>query len=323
MRKALIVGIDYYPVLGSLSGCVSDAVAMDALLRRNDDMTVNFNTRLITGPVDQPVLERRTLKQEVRRLFADESEIALFYYAGHGFLEDVGGYLITGECEHGDDGLSVAELMTLASSSPARNRVIILDSCHSGFAGNRADSPMAELREGTTILTASTSLQNASERDGHGIFTGLLIDALQGGAANLVGDVTVGSIYAHIDRALGPWAQRPVFKANVKNFMSLRRAQPAIPLSDLQSLPTLFPDPNTPLPLDPAYEPNRNAGEEALPLPDPAKNAIFKQLQRMVANALVVPDGSDSMYYAAMGNKGCRLTALGRHYHQLASNGCI
>jgi len=36
------------------------------------------------------------------------------------------------------------------------------------------------------------------------VFTGLLVDALSGGAANLVGDVTPGSVYAHIDQSLGP-----------------------------------------------------------------------------------------------------------------------
>jgi len=41
------------------------------------------------------------------------------------------------------------------------------------------------------------------------------VDALGGAAANLVGDVTPGSVYAHIDQSLGPWAQRPVFKTNV------------------------------------------------------------------------------------------------------------
>ena len=39
---------------------------------------------------------------------------------------------------------------------------------------------------------------------------------------NELGDVTPGSIYAYIDRSLGGWEQRPVFKANIKRFVSLR-----------------------------------------------------------------------------------------------------
>lgn len=323
MKKALMVGIDHYPHLTDLSGCVNDATAMENILKRNADRTVNFDTRLVTAGRGAPAVERSQLKQELRRLFADESEIALFYFAGHGYVEDVGGYLCTSECRQGDDGLSLAELMTLASRSPARNRVIILDSCHSGFAGNRADSPLAELRDGTTILTASTSLQTAQERDGRGLFTGLLLDALGGAAANLTGDITPGSLYSHVDLSLGPWMQRPVFKTNVKSFVSLRRAAPSIDLADLQALPALFPDPDMLYPLDPAHEPTRNDGQEQLPPPDPAKTVAFACLQRLASVDLVKPVGAKHMYFAAIEGQGCRLTALGRHYRRLAADGCI
>jgi hypothetical protein len=73
-----------------------------------------------------------------------------------------------------------------------------------------------------TIFTASTKGQYAAEANGGGVFTGLLIDALGGAAANLIGEVTPGGVYAHIDQSLGNWSQRPVFKTNVKKFVSLR-----------------------------------------------------------------------------------------------------
>lgn len=323
MRKALMVGIDHYPHLSDLGGCVNDASAMAAMLKRNADSTVNFDTRLITGKRDEPLVQRGQLKQALRELFACDGEVALFYFAGHGYVEDVGGYLCTGECHNGDDGLSLAELMTIASRSPARNRVIILDSCHSGFAGNRADSPLAELREGTTILTASTTEQTAKENNGRGVFTALVLDALDGAAANLTGQITPGSVYAHVDLALGQWMQRPVFKTNVKSFVSLRRAAPPVALADLQAIPALFARPDTVLALDPSFEPKRNPGEESLPAPDPARTQEFARLQRLCAVDLVDPVGSDHMYFAAMESKGCQLTALGRHYWQLATNGCI
>jgi uncharacterized caspase-like protein len=102
--------------------------------------------------------------------------------------------------------------MTLANSSKAKNKVIILDSCHSGVAGdNSTVAGKAEITNGVTILTASTAEQYALETPGggSGVFTSLLVDALNGAAANLVGDITPGSVYAHIDQSLGPWAQRP------------------------------------------------------------------------------------------------------------------
>ena len=57
--------------------------------------------------------------------------------------------------------------------------------------------------------------QYAIESKGTGVFTNLLVDALYGAASNLIGDVTPGSVYAHIDQSLGAWEQRPIFKTNV------------------------------------------------------------------------------------------------------------
>lgn len=88
----------------------------------------------------------------------------------------------------------------------------------------------------------STKGQYAAEANGGGVFTGLLIDALGGAAANLVGKVTPGGVYAYIDQSLGTWSQRPVFKTNVKTFVSLRQVQPPLALEDLQRISEFFPD---------------------------------------------------------------------------------
>lgn len=45
MRKALIVGIDYYVSIKPLSGAVNDAYSVKAVLERNADGTLNFATR--------------------------------------------------------------------------------------------------------------------------------------------------------------------------------------------------------------------------------------------------------------------------------------
>src|SRR3979411_2097670 len=86
----------------------------------------------------------------------------------------------------------------------------LLDSCYSGALGDHPiNRQVSEISEGMTILTASTKGQYAAEANGGGVFTGLLIDALGGAAAILVGAVTPGSVYAHIDQSLGTWSQRP------------------------------------------------------------------------------------------------------------------
>jgi hypothetical protein len=265
VRKALIVGIDYYPHIGNLSGAVNDAHAVKNILERNADGTLNFPTpHLLAGTGPGSEVSRPLLKDSIRKLFEDDAEIALFYFAGHGYIEDTGGFLCTSESESGDDGVALSDVMSLANKSSAKNKIIILDSCHSGAVGTNAiTQKVAEISDGVTILTASTANQYAMETTGggSGVFTSLLVDALSGSAANLVGAITPGSIYAHIDQSLGPWAQRPVFKTNVKTFVSLREATAPIELVKLQQLKDIFPSPTMIFDLDPSYEPHRSASK--------------------------------------------------------------
>jgi len=53
----------------------------------------------------------------------------------------------------------------------------------------------------------------------------------------------------------------PVFKTNVKTFVSLRKATPPISLEDLQALARHFPAPGYRFPLDPSFEPERSSDE--------------------------------------------------------------
>lgn len=317
MRKALVVGVDYYDSISNLFGCVNDAHSVKSVLERHGDGSLNFGIKLITATNEARKITRKELKNQITELFKDDSDIALFYFAGHGYIESTGGYLITSECENGDDGLSLDELLTIANSSPAKSKIIILDSCHSGIAGSPSTTGnSALLAEGVTILTASSATQYAQEKNGSGVFTSLLVDALSGGASNLVGDITPGSIYAHIDQSLGPWEQRPIFKTNVKNFTTLRKVQPPILLSDLKKITELFLDPGVEFRLDPSFEPDSAS-------PNEKNTEQFAILQKFNRINLVVPVGEDHMYYAAMNSKSCKLTVLGVHYWNLVTNNRI
>jgi hypothetical protein len=317
MRKALIVGIDHYEHIGNLGGCVNDAHEVKAMLDRHADGSVNFGTKLVVGTGPGAVITRVELKDAVRELFADDTDVSLFYFAGHGYIESTGGYLCGGECKTGDDGLPLSDIMSFANSSPARNRIIILDSCYSGALGDsHANKQISEIADGMPILTASTKGQYAAEKNGSGLFTGLLVDALGGAAANLVGEVTPGSVYAHIDQSLGSWSQRPVFKTNVKTFVSLRTVQPPLPLADLRRIAEFFLDAGHEFALDPSYEPEH-------PSADANNNAIFAILQKYNRVNLAVPVGAPHPYHAAIESKTMKLTALGEHYRRLVAAGLI
>lgn len=322
MKIALVVGINHYQYGSPLFGCVNDAYNVKSVLERNGNGTVNFDCKLMTASSSSDSISRATLKDNIEKLFNTDAQIAVFYFAGHGHIEATGGYLLASDSKRGDEGVSLSEILIMANKSPATNKVIILDSCHSGIAGLApTGDQLATLSEGLTVLTASTKDQYASEEDGSGVFTNLLVDALSGSAANLTGDITPGAIYAHIDQSLGAWEQRPVFKTNVKQFVSIRSVSPSIPLDELRRISELFPIPGYEFILNPTYEPEMKGRDKGMPLPIPEKVRIFALLQKYNRLNLLVPIDAPHMWHAAMESKSCRLTVLGEHYRRLAIKG--
>lgn len=318
MRIALIVGINHYAHGSSLYGCVDDAHAVQAVLARHGDGSVNFDCKMFTGTGPTDRVERALLKDRVDELFKTQADIALFYFAGHGHIEGTGGYLLATDSRRGDEGLSLSEILVMANRSPARNKIIVLDSCHSGIAGTPPSAgELASLSEGLTILTASAADQYATEENGRGVFTTLLVDALHGGAANLTGDITPGSIYAHVDQSLGAWEQRPIFKTNVRQFVSLRKVNPPISLDDLRRITEFFPQRGFEYRLDPTYEPELKGRDPGMPPPVLENTRNFALLQRYNRLNLVTPVDAPHMWHAAMQSKACKLTVLGEHYRRL------
>jgi hypothetical protein len=324
MRLALIVGINYYQQFPSLFGCATDAHSVGAVLARHGDGSVNFDCKLLTGTDSSRPVQRHDIKDGVSELFGTPAEIALFYFAGHGSIDAAGGYLLASDSQHPDEGLALADVLTLANLSPARNKVVLLDSCHSGIAGTSpAAGNLASLSEGLTVLAASTADQYASEESGRGVFTTLLVDALDGGAANLTGDITPGSVYSHIDQSLGAWEQRPVFKTNVRQFVSLRRVPPPIDLADLRRITEFFPLAGFEFELDPTFEPEMKGRDSDMPAPVAKNTEVFAILQQYNRLNLLVPVDAPHMWHAAMQGKACRLTVLGEHYRRLVEKGRI
>ncbi|WP_461255282.1 caspase family protein [Treponema sp. R80B11-R83G3] len=304
MSKALVVGIDDYPSF-PLQGCVKDAKAVAELLARNTDGSPNFDVKLEISPS----LNKGKLKAIISAFFEAEDAVSLFYFAGHGFLNEYGGYIVTPDYANYDEGISMSEILAIVNNSKSLDKIVILDCCHSGDMGRKPDiSPdTVHIGKGVTILTSSGPHEAAAEVNGHGVFTNLLLAAMDGGAADLRGKITPGSIYSYIDLAMGSFGQRPSFKSNITKFVPLRTVEPPIPQVTLRKLTEYFITPEMEFPLDPSYE---YTTKEAIP----AHVAIFQDLQKCERVELVVPLGEQFMYYAAINSKSCKLTALGKHY---------
>lgn len=319
MRRALCVGIDFYP-FGELHGCVSDAERLAAVLRRHEDDTPNFDVRVLTAPIGgkPDLVTRSTLREAIDELLKHAADTALLSFSGHGSENNLGGYLVTQDAKKYDEGVAMSDVITWANASKAAEVVIFLDCCHSGHLGNAPtiDNTKVLLREGVSILTASRGEQISVEVAGGGLFTSLVVDALDGGAADVLGHVTSPGIYAYVEAALGAWDQRPLFKSHVAKLVPLRKCHPWVELSLLRELPKLFPLPAEDFPLSPAFEATCQQKEEA-------KMAILCKLQALNRVHLVEPVGAAHMYDAAMQSKACRLTASGRYYWRLADTGRI
>lgn len=314
-RLALLVGVENYSH-SPLFGCESDAVAMKDSLERNADGSLNFSCRLLIS--SETSITRAVLRESIADLFSkNDGSICILYFSGHGATDANGAYLATEDSQPNDLGINMSEIVTAANKCSAKERLIILDCCHAGAINSLFNSKtLHSLSEGVAVLAGCRASEAAVEAGGRGLFTGLVCDALDGGASDVRGNVTMASTYSYVDQTLSAWDQRPLFYANLSRLTSLRRAASAVDDAILRMLPELFPKPTSHYPLDKSYEPMSEPR-------DFRNESIFAQLQNLRAARLVEPIYEKHMYFAAINEGACRLTPLGQFYWRIAQKGNI
>ena len=129
-------------------------------------------------------------------------DLFVFYVASHGTVDDGEYFLITSNVgstrteKLRTDAISQTIFKELIANIPATKKLIIIDTCNAGALGGAIqtamltrgmseDTAMKVLSRavGSTVLSASTSLQEALEGyNGHGLFTYVLTEGLQGKA---------------------------------------------------------------------------------------------------------------------------------------------
>ena len=319
MKRALLVGIDYYENFQQLYGCANDAAAIHPLLQRNEDGGPNLDCRLASADDAATHVSRDRLKEMIRELLSGGAEFALLYFAGHGAPTDGGVALVTSDGTDGTPGVTFSEILAAINKSSVAEVTVILDCCFSGGATTieALNNGLANLRNGLSVLTASRDDQVSMETaEGRGQFSTYLEGALNAGAADVLGRVNVSGLYSYLSESFGAWEQRPTFKANIDRLHDIRTCKPLVPLETLRRLTEWFPTPGYDYPLDPTYEPTAN--KERHP-----NETIFAGLQKFRACRLVDPIGVEHMYYAAINSTGYRLTPLGKHYWSLVKAGRI
>ena len=150
---------------------------------------------------------------------AEPQDVFYMYYAGHGSVVDDQFYFIPSEVVRlyesdilKNTAISANEMQSKLKHIKALKQMIIMDACHSGSSteilasrGGGEEKALAQLSRsaGIHVLAAAGSEQTATEFEvlGHGLFTYLLLEALDGAAdgAPLDGKVTVYELRAYID----------------------------------------------------------------------------------------------------------------------------
>ncbi|MES2371902.1 MAG: caspase family protein [Bacteroidota bacterium] len=160
---------------------------------------------------------------------AGAEDLLIFYYAGHGVLNDKKEfYLVPYDVTqlYGNDqslaqlGISSAVIQQYSKDIKAQKQLFILDACQSAGALNDAvamrgaaeEKAIAQLARatGTHWLTASGSDQFAAEFSqlGHGSFTWCLLEALKGGADNGDKKITVKELDSYLQNKVPEITQK-------------------------------------------------------------------------------------------------------------------
>lgn len=316
-RRALLVGINHYPGsdFGDLECCEEDARAMAELLRRHGNHADgesgedNFECTLLTAT--DRAIDAEAMAAAVDQMMSSEAagDECLFYFSGHGWVTEDGGYLVTQGGTKAAPGYPMRRLLEAADNGEDRSVLIILDCCHSGQIGNITageESGKVLIGPEVTVLAAAAADQESAQYGQFSLFTHLLLQALEGGAADARGMVYAAAVFAYVEQALGEKEQCPVYKCYSRRLKLLRKCRPLVSDESLMRLPELFLYPEEELNLDPDW------------LHDDDRLA---RLQNLLHGAVVEAGDANEVRTVAEQSGRIRLTPMGRMHWERAIRG--
>ena len=199
----IVVGVNSYKnPKYNLNYALADATAFsEAIISGSRDLFEKTNTIFIKDA--DATKEGMAAAFEKVKAAAKPQDLFVFYYAGHGVINDKNQFFLVPYDVtqlYGNDGaleqkgFSAVELQQMSKDIKAQKQLFILDACQSAGALNSVVSARGAAEEkaisqlaratGTYWLTASSSEQFASEFSqlGHGSFTYCLLEAFKGDA---------------------------------------------------------------------------------------------------------------------------------------------
>lgn len=212
-KYALLIGVDEYedPSIPDLNNPLHNIVALSEILVNPRIGEFSYeNVQVLSNPTYQ------SAKRAIFDLYskAQRDDLVVFYFSGHGFLQEQQLYLALQDSERQYldlEAVSANFIASQMSKSRAKRQVVILDCCHAG-----AFKPPPELNPSINaiVLTASDKTEYAWEnQDGYySLFTQNLLEGLKEGKIDCdsSGQVTAEEIYRYIRRKLSHSKQKPL-----------------------------------------------------------------------------------------------------------------
>jgi hypothetical protein len=220
----IVIGINKYKnPKYNLNYATADATSFKEIIEKGGTGLYNKTNIVFIGD-ERATKEGIVSELEKIKLLASPKDVFIFYYAGHGVVNQAKEfYLVPNDVTQlygADDalaqkGLSANQLQQFSKEIKAQKQLFILDACQSAGAldqvmasrGAAEEKAIAQLARatGTHWLTASGSEQFASEFQqlGHGTFTYVLLEALSG-KADKGGDkkITVKELDAYLQEVV-------------------------------------------------------------------------------------------------------------------------
>jgi len=224
----LTVGIDKYKNESlNLNYAKADAKAFSNTIKKRSRAL--FNKMIFYNLYDKNADKNKIINavEEIAKN-AKPEDVFIFYYAGHGSMLGSDFYFIPTNCIRLYDTEELKEKAIIASYMQenfnkinALKQIMILDACQSGGAtqvlgrrGAGREKAIAQLSRSTGIhvLASAGSEQFAVEFKslGHGLFTYILLDALNGSAdgSPLDGKITVYELKSYLDDQVPEYTKR-------------------------------------------------------------------------------------------------------------------
>ena len=216
---ALVIGINDYEHVPRLAHARNDAEAFARVLLERFAFTKHHLTVLTDADATRSAILKVFMKYAQDSNIGNDDRIVI-YFAGHGHTMPARrgdtGFLLPVDGDPLDLSTLIRwdELTRSADLIPAKHMFFVMDACYGGLALTRSAVPPGNMRFLTDmlqrfsrqVLTAGKADETVADangpRPGHSLFTGHLLDALEGGAESEK-VITASGVMAYVYRKVG------------------------------------------------------------------------------------------------------------------------